>query len=307
MDVGIIGLGLIGGSLAKSIKTNTEHRVYGYDLQDSVVKRAQLVEAIDGVLDDEKLAQCKIVLIALYPDQIEACLKEYADKFPVGSIVVDCGGIKRDICRLGQSLAANRGWTFCGGHPMAGIEKSGFAAARQSLFAKATMILVTHPDVKDLAWLTMLKRFFLSLGFGRIKIATPEEHDRIIAYTSQLAHVLSSAYVKSPSALVHTGFSAGSFKDMTRVATLVPDMWSQLFLQNREPLLRELNGLIERLTQYRDAIAQENREGLEMLLAEGRDVKAQVDALEKAAMAQLEAEDVHSALRAGRGTLLLFS
>ncbi len=290
MDVGIIGLGLIGGSLAKSIKTNTEHRVYGYDLQDSVVKRAQLVEAIDGVLDDEKLAQCKIVLIALYPDQIEACLKEYADKFPVGSIVVDCGGIKRDICRLGQSLAANRGWTFCGGHPMAGIEKSGFAAARQSLFAKATMILVTHPDVKDLAWLTMLKRFFLSLGFGRIKIATPEEHDRIIAYTSQLAHVLSSAYVKSPSALVHTGFSAGSFKDMTRVATLVPDMWSQLFLQNREPLLRELNGLIERLTQYRDAIAQENREGLEMLLAEGRDVKAQVDALEKAAMAQLEAE-----------------
>ena len=290
MDVGIIGLGLIGGSLAKSIKTNTEHRVYGYDLQDSVVKRAQLVEAIDGVLDDEKLAQCKIVLIALYPDQIEACLKEYADKFPVGSIVVDCGGIKRDICRLGQSLAANRGWTFCGGHPMAGIEKSGFAAARQSLFAKATMILVTHPDVKDLAWLTMLKRFFLSLGFGRIKIATPEEHDRIIAYTSQLAHVLSSAYVKSPSALVHTGFSAGSFKDMTRVATLVPDMWSQLFLQNREPLLRELNGLIERLTQYRDAIAQENREGLEMLLAEGRDVKAQVDALDKAAMAQLEAE-----------------
>ena len=136
--------------MAKSIKTNTEHRVYGYDLQDSVVKRAQLVEAIDGVLDDEKLAQCKIVLIALYPDQIEACLKEYADKFPVGSIVVDCGGIKRDICRLGQSLAANRGWTFCGGHPMAGIEKSGFAAARQSLFAKATMILVTHPDVKIL-------------------------------------------------------------------------------------------------------------------------------------------------------------
>ena len=290
MDVGIIGLGLIGGSLAKSIKTNTEHRVYGYDIQESVVKRAQLVEAIDGLLDDEKLAQCKIVLIALYPEQIEACLKEYADKFPEGSVVVDCGGIKRDICRLGQSLAANHGWTFCGGHPMAGIEKSGFSAARQSLFSKATMILVTHPDVKDLAWLTMLKRFFLSLGFGRIKIATPEEHDRIIAYTSQLAHVLSSAYVKSPSALVHTGFSAGSFKDMTRVATLVPDMWSQLFLQNREPLLRELNGLIERLTQYRDAIEQENKEGLEMLLAEGRDVKAQVDALEKAAMAQLEAE-----------------
>ena len=290
MDVGIIGLGLIGGSLAKSIKTNTEHHVYGYDVQESVIKRAQLVEAIDGVLDDERLAQCKIVLVALYPDQIEACLKEYADKFPEGAVVVDCGGIKRDICKLGQALSAGRGWIFCGGHPMAGIEKSGFAAARQSLFAKATMILVAHPDVKDLAWLTMLKRFFLSLGFGRIKIATPEEHDRIIAYTSQLAHVLSSAYVKSPSALVHTGFSAGSFKDMTRVATLVPEMWSQLFLQNREPLLRELNGLIERLSQYRDAIEQENREGLEMLLAEGRDVKAQVDALEKAAMAQLEAE-----------------
>ncbi len=291
MNVGIIGLGLIGGSMAKSIKLRTEHRVYGYDVQESVLRRAQLVNAIDGVLDEKTLPSCDLFLLALYPEQIKACLKTYADVFPDGAMVVDCGGIKADICKVGFALAATRKWIFCGGHPMAGIEKSGFASARQSLFTKATMILAPPLGQVDPALMTRLvelKAFFKSIGFGRINIVTAETHDRIIAYTSQLAHVVSSAYVKSPTAMNHAGFSAGSFKDMTRVATLVPEMWAQLFLQNRKPLLEELDGLMERLAQYRDAIAQNDRPRLEALLAEGRDVKAQVDAKELAALEKLE-------------------
>lgn len=290
MNIAIFGLGLIGGSLAKAIKLRTDHTVYGYDVQESVMRRARLVEAMDEELTPERLADCEVVLVALYPEAIVECLRERAASFRKGAVVIDCGGIKREICQVGRQLAAEHGWHFVGGHPMAGIEKSGFAAARQNLFARATMILAPSPDDMDLPMLAGVKRLFLELGFGRIRMTTAEEHDRIIAYTSQLPHIVSSAFVKSRTALSHTGFSAGSFKDLTRVATLVPSMWSQLFLDNRRPLLEELDGLMARLAEYREAIAQGDRPRLESLLAEGRDCKAAVDELEAVALAQLERE-----------------
>ena len=283
MKVGIIGLGLIGGSMAKTIKVRTGHTVLGRDRSPQVVQRARLIGAIDGELTDEALPSCDMVLLALYPDDIVATLEALAPRFGSQAVVIDCGGIKTEICRHGRALAKRHGWTFIGGHPMAGIEKSGFAAARQTLFAKASMILAPDRRHIDLETLARVKRFFLDLGFGSIKITTPEEHDRVIAYTSQLAHVLSSAYIKSPTALDHVGFSAGSFRDMTRVATLVPEMWAQLFLQNRGPLLQEIDGLVAHLQAYRDALAAGDRVRLETLLAEGRDMKERSNALEAAA------------------------
>lgn len=290
MNIAIFGLGLIGGSLAKTIKLHTEHTVYGYDIQESVIRRARLVEAIDDELTDDKLSQCDLVIIALYPEAILECLRQRAGQFKKGAVVIDCGGIKRPICDVGRALASENGWHFIGGHPMAGIEKSGFAAARKSLFARATMILAPSPDDMDLPMLARVRRFFLELGFGRIRMTTAEEHDRIIAYTSQLPHVVSSAFVKSQTAKSHTGFSAGSFKDLTRVATLVPEMWAQLFLDNSESLIDELDGLIGRLREYRETLAHGDRSRLEQLLAEGRDCKATVDELEAVALAKLEQE-----------------
>ena len=279
MKIGIIGLGLIGGSMAKTIKVRTSHTVLGRDKSPQVVQRARLIGAIDGELTDETLPACDMVLLALYPEAIVETLEALAPRFGKQTVVVDCGGIKTEICRRGRALSKRYGWSFIGGHPMAGIEKSGFAAARQTLFAKASMILAPDPRHVDLEMLARVKAFFLDLGFGSIKITTPEEHDRVIAYTSQLAHVLSSAYIKSDTAMSHSGISAGSFRDMTRVATLQPEMWAELCIENRQPMLNELNGLIDRLTEYRDAIQQNDFDKLRLLLYEGSQQKALVDKL----------------------------
>ncbi len=280
MKIGIIGLGLIGGSLAKAIKSHTEHTVYGYDCDRSTLLRARMVEAIDAQLTARQLHQCDIVLIALYPDDVVTWLQQHAGELKPGALVCDCCGIKTRICEIGFKLAADHNFTFVGGHPMAGIERFGFAAAQPNLFNRATMVLIPESET-PLETVSELKSFFISLGFGRIKITTAEEHDRVIAYTSQLAHILSSAYIKSDTALSSAGISAGSFRDMTRVATLQSEMWTQLCLENRAPLLDELNGLLERLSAYRDALDANDAPALKKLFDEGCARKAQSDLLKK--------------------------
>ena len=279
MNIGVVGLGLIGGSAAKAIKEKTTHSVYGADISEPVLLKAKLMEAIDGELTPEILPECDMVIIALYPGATVDYVKSNAARFKKGGIVVDCCGIKRQICQELFPLAREAGFTFIGGHPMAGIERSGFEHSFKNLFNDAAMILVPDGET-DIKITDEIRRFFLSLGFSGIKVATPEEHDRIIAYTSQLAHVLSSAYIKSDAALSHMGFAAGSFKDMTRVATLHEGMWTELFLDNRDNLLKELDGLMERLARYKDALEKDDGGELLGLLKEGRERKALVNSRE---------------------------
>lgn len=272
MKIGIVGLGLIGGSLARSIKVHTDFEVVGTDIQAQTMLQANLLGAIDGVLDEESLAQCDVVLVALYPAAIVKWIMEHQDAFKPGAWVIDCGGVKETVCAPLNALAQGKTWHYCGGHPMAGREFSGFRYAKDDLFDRASMILTppveAGPEIR-----TWLKDFFLSIGFRRVQFTTPREHDEMIAYTSQLAHVVSSAYVKCPLAQKHRGFSAGSFADMTRVAKLNEDMWTELFFDNREALLPEINGLIDRLTAYRDALATEDHAAMKQLLREGREIK----------------------------------
>lgn len=279
MNIGIAGLGLIGGSLAKACKRNTPHIVWGDDRQPAVLLRARMLEAIDSALTPELLPDCDILLMALYPQTAITYLQEIAPGLSAKTLVIDCCGIKREICQAGFALAEKHGFTFIGGHPMAGIERFGFDAAVATLFHRASMVLTPSLDV-HIETLEKAKLFFLSLGFGKITITTPEAHDRIIAYTSQLPHVLSSAYIKSDTALRHHGLSAGSFRDMSRVATLNPDMWSELFLHNREFLLAETDGLIARLQEYRDALASADSDALHRLLDEGQKRKAEIARLD---------------------------
>ncbi|NLG13458.1 MAG: prephenate dehydrogenase [Lentisphaerae bacterium] len=276
MNVGIVGLGLIGGSLAKAVKSRTEHRVWGFDVLDTVLHKAKAEQVIDDVLMPERLEKCDLVLLALFPETTLEWLQKNSGSLRAGTIVVDCCGIKQEICRLGFELAQRHGFTFIGGHPMAGVERFGFEASKADLFLNASMVLTPEIGI-NLEALEQSKAFFLSLGFARITISTPEEHDRVIAYTSQLAHLLSSAYIKSDTAFLHSGISAGSFQDMTRVATLQPEMWGELFMLNRDPLLQELDGLIDRLGEYRQAIATDQRAELVRLLDEGRVKKAEVN------------------------------
>lgn len=276
MNIGIVGLGLIGGSLAKTIKLNTEHRVIGCDVDLQTILQAQLMDALDEEMDKDNLPTCDMVLVALYPGAIVEWITAHARQFKPGALVIDCGGVKQEICRQLVPLAKESGWHFIGGHPMAGREFSGFKYAKDDLFDHASMILTPMGDEQP-ELLQRARDFFMDLGFRRVQFTTPKIHDEMIAYTSQLAHIVSSAYVKTPLAGRHKGFSAGSFADMTRVARLNEHMWTELFFDNREALLPEVEGLVERLTEYRDALRNDDRQRVMQLLRDGREIKESLE------------------------------
>ena len=273
MNVGIVGLGLIGGSMAKSIKTRTGHTVYGIDLDTETMTMARMCGAIDGALTEETLPRCRLILAAIRPGAAIRWVEEHLEQISPEAILVDLCGVKRVVVEAIAPMAAKRGFAYIGGHPMAGRERGGFTAATDSLYEGASMILT--PDKRtDMRLLETLKDFFLDIGFAGLTFSDPEEHDRIIAFTSQLAHIASSAYVKSPEAQRRRGFSAGSFQDMTRVARLDEDMWTELFLDDADYLVKELDILIENLTAYSQALKSGDAERVRALLREGRELKA---------------------------------
>ena len=270
MIITVVGLGLIGGSLAKTIKKHTDHTVYGVDIDKETINMAVSQGAIDSETDDLGLAD--ITMVALYPVGTIDYIKENASRFKKGSIVIDTCGIKKAITDGVSEILAENGVTFIGVHPMAGREFSGFAYALDNLFDNASFIITPTEFVSE-AKLNFLTDFAYAIGFKKVVTATPKEHDEIIAFTSQLAHVVSNGYIKSPTHLKQLGFSAGSFQDLTRVAKLNEDMWTPLFLMNKEPLCFEINNLIDRLTEYRDAIQNDDADTLRQLLRDGRILK----------------------------------
>ncbi len=275
MKIAVIGLGLIGGSLAKAFMGIKETYVYGYDRDEVTMARARLENAITCELTKENIAECDYVFAALYPEATQKFLKDYAPYISRNTTVIDCGGTKRGICETGFKLAAKYGFCFMGGHPMAGTHFSGFKYSRASLFANAAMILVPAKN-ETLETLQRVKTLLTQIGFKSVTISSAEEHDRIIAYTSQLAHVVSNAYVKSPNSRVHKGFSAGSYRDLTRVAKLNPRMWTELFMENSENIAFEIDNIIAELQKYSDAIKSGDGKTLEALLAEGTKIKESI-------------------------------
>lgn len=273
MNIGIVGLGLIGGSMAKSIKARTSHSVWGIDINSDVMTAACLCGAIDAPLTEENIASCDLVLTAVLPRAAIEWAQEYGPRISRDTILIDLCGIKREVCRKLAAVAGKYGFTYIGGHPMAGKEKWGFANSTDSLFNGAFMIL-TPDESAGMPLLEKLKRFFTAIGFTGLTITTPEEHDRIIAYTSQLAHITSGAYVKSPQAQRHCGLSAGSFRDLTRVARLDPDMWVELMTGNADFLAEQLELLISNLNEYLSALRDGDTEHLHLLLKEGCEKKA---------------------------------
>ena len=276
MNVGIAGLGLIGGSLAKAYKLTGKSLVYGYDSGAGIVSIACLAEAIDGELKEEIIGSCDLILIALYPKATIEYLKKIAPLISKEAFVIDCCGIKREVCAECFELARQYGFTFVGGHPMAGTQFSGFKNSKANMFKGAAMIIVP-PSYDDMALLEHIKELLEPVGFGHITVSTPEKHDEMIAFTSQMAHIVSNAYIKSPTANAHKGFSAGSYKDLTRVAWLNEEMWSELFLDNRDNLIKELDYLMNSLMQYRVALTDCDSEKLKGLLSEGKLRKIEVD------------------------------
>ena len=276
MTVGICGLGLIGGSMAKAYKA-AGHTVLGYDKNEASLGYSALAGITDGVLCNENARECDILFIALYPQAAVRYLSEIAPHLGgAQTVVMDLCGTKKQICDAGFELSKKYGFTFVGAHPMAGTQYSGIKYAKETLFKNAPMVLVP-PVCDDIYFLDGIKQLLTPAMFGRITVTTAERHDAMIAFTSQLAHLVSNAYVKSPTAQNHKGFSAGSYKDMTRVAWLNEHMWTELFLENKEPLLFEIDSIIRSLSEYRDAIAEGDAERLCSLLRDGRIAKEKVD------------------------------
>lgn len=275
MTVGIVGLGLIGGSFAKAYAEAGE-TVLAFDANRSVLDFAVMSGAVSEELTEENISGCDLILIAVYPGTAIDWLRQMANRIDKNTVVMDCCGTKRVVCAACFPIAAEHGITFLGGHPMAGNHNSGFKYARSNLFHNAPMVIVP-PNFDDIRLLDRAKELLSPAGFGRISVTTAEEHDEMIAFTSQLAHVVSNAYIKSPTAKRHKGFSAGSYKDMTRVAWLNPTMWAELCMENGDHLLQELDGLMESLAAYRDAIARNDEETLRLLLEEGKNRKEEVD------------------------------
>ena len=275
MTVGILGLGLIGGSLARAYAL-AGHSVYAEDKDASILAFAQLAGAVNAPLTPDNLPECDLVLLAIYPEGSAAWLAENARHISQNALVLDCCGVKREICEKCFPLAEEFGFTFLGGHPMAGTQFSGFKHSRADLFQGAPMVLVP-PRFDDMDLLDRAKKALAPCGFGSFSVTPARDHDRMIAFTSQMPHIVSNAFIKSPTALEHRGFSAGSYRDLTRVAWLNPGMWAELFLENREFVLTELDTLLASLSAYRDALEEENKEVLMALLTEGKERKELVD------------------------------
>ena len=275
MNVGILGLGLIGGSLARAYAISG-HTVYAIQRNEDMLAFAMLAGAVHGRLDEETIPKCDLILLAIYPDGSASWLERNAHLVSPNALVIDCCGIKREICSRCFPLAEKYGFTFVGGHPMAGSQFSGFKYSRATLFKGQPMVLVP-PRFDDMDLLDRCKTALAPCEFGIFSVTTAADHDRMIAFTSQMPHILSNAFIKSPTALNHKGFSAGSYRDLTRVAWLNATMWAELFMENKDFVLDELNFYIESLSAYRDAIAADDLPGLTELLEEGKKRKEEVD------------------------------
>lgn len=271
--VGIVGLGLIGGSLAMTFKRRTNLTVCGYDRDASTCEKAAAAGAVDRA--DGPLRECDALFVALYPGAACEYVRTHAEEMRPGAIVSDLCGVKRAVQREMEPVCRAAGLRYVGAHPMAGRELSGFDNAQSTLFEGASMILTPSPDA-DAEALTTLETLFYESGFGRVVRTSPGHHDRMIAYTSQLAHILSSAYIQNPLAQDYSGFTGGSFQDLTRVARLSADMWGELFLKNSDELTGQIDVLIERLTEYKRALLAADHTALWTLMETGTQIKSEL-------------------------------
>lgn len=275
MITGIVGLGLIGGSFAKAY-SKAGHNVWAYDVNESVLQYAIMNDIVEKELTPDMLGECDLILICTYPGVAIEYLQNNGKFIGKKPVVIDCCGTKRIIVEPGMKIAEEFGFTYVGGHPMAGTQYSGIKYSKENMYVGAPMVIVP-PKYDDIELFDKIKKLLLPAGFGKITVTTAEKHDEMIAYTSQMAHIVSNAYIKSPTVREHKGMSAGSYKDMTRVAWLSPQMWTELCMDNRDNLLKEMDILLSNLEKYKTALENKDSEMLCTLFEEGKRIKEEVD------------------------------
>lgn len=274
MNIAIAGLGIIGGSFAKAIKKYTDHHIYGINRSPQPLEDALACGAIDEIGSPEILGRVDILILGTFPEAAVKFVRDNAEKIPKNCIVIDSAGIKSEICPEMISLSEKYGFPFVGCHPMAGKEQNGFSASEADLFQNASCIII--PCTGDERSVKIISDLALKIGFGKVVYSTPEEHDRMIAFTSQLPHVIACSYVLSPVCKNHNGFSAGSYRDVSRVAHINEKLWAELFIENKDPLIEEIELLTEHMNMIKKAVQNGDRAELEAILAQSRRVKEEL-------------------------------
>ncbi|MBQ4110538.1 MAG: prephenate dehydrogenase [Clostridia bacterium] len=271
--VGIVGFGLIGGSMGAALKKNSDIKIIAIDKDESVVDYAVKNGMADegSVNPSEALPKCDVVFIALYPELTKTFIKENKDVFKKGSVVSDLCGIKSEIVSFVNSLG-DVNFRFVGAHPMAGKEINGVTAADDVLYQGASL-LITPDEKTDRNAVEIIRRLGEIAGFGRIVEASPKRHDEIITYTSQLPHVMSVAYVLQNTFDKCDGFYAGSFEDMARVAKINENLWSELFALNRDTLNKQIDEYVSALLTLKEQIGRGDYEILKETLKKSRELK----------------------------------
>ena len=278
MTVGIVGLGLIGGSFAKAYGEHGDYKVLAYDINPKSMQDAFDLKIFDGESNENSIPDCDLILLALYPQAAIDYLNANAPYISKNTMVIDCCGVKEYVCNACFPIAKKYGFTFVGGHPMAGRHFSGFEYSTKTMYNGSSMVLVPE-NLEDEATLERAKKLLSPIQFGKFTICDASRHDQMIAFTSQMAHVVSNAYVKSPTAKNHDGFSAGSYKDLTRVAWLNENMWTELFLENKTHLINELDYFIKAVSEYKTALEKNDADTLKALLADGKKCKEEIDGI----------------------------
>lgn len=275
MKIGIIGLGLMGGSFGRAL-VRRGFTVYGYDVNTDAMLKAELMRAFTAPLTEENAKTVDLLVSAVKPSLFKDATEKFLPLLKSGAIISDFCGVKRETVKVMREWAkVYPELSFIGGHPMAGREFSGIEHSSVILFEKASMILV--PVKADIFAVDRIKEFYLSVGFSKAVITDEDTHDKIIAYTSQLCHIVSNAFIKNKRAENRAGYSAGSFRDLTRVARMDPEMWAELIFLNRDNALLELDELMDNLNKYRAAIAEGDKDKLRALFSEGNERKIKIE------------------------------
>ena len=268
MRILVAGLGLIGGSLCKAIHAYTDHAVCGWNRTKAVAEKALAEHVIDEITGDD-CSGFDMIITSLYPELTRKWVRNHIGTMQKNTIVLDVTGVKTDLPKEMTELCSGYGVHYLSTHPMAGKERAGFDVSDENLFQGANFIMTPLPETPK-SIIAQVQNFAHQVGFRKFVITTPEMHDKMIAYTSQLAHVVSSSYVQSPEIQFESGFSGGSFQDMTRIATMNEDMWADLFMENQESLSYELDILIQHLQEYQKALADKDRDAVYALIRDGR-------------------------------------
>lgn len=270
--IGVVGVGLIGGSICKALSENKSNVIYGIDLDEEVLKAATKDGAIkSGFTDpDQIISELDIIILCIYEKGIYKFLESNKDKFKQGAIITDTFGLKQQIMNNIKEILPE-GVTFIGGHPMAGKESSGYLQSDKNIFNNANYIITTDLDNEDENLLKLLA-CLKDLGNIRIILADPKEHDRMIALTSHLPHIIASSLVMVSKDEEKAGdFIGGSFKDTSRTADINDVLWTDLFMSNKNDVIEQLEKFKSNLDAFKDAILRNNEDEIRSLLIDGRE------------------------------------